>query len=298
MARTLDLKGRRFGRMKRLLPLLLALAACDRVPPVDAPPAPPLPPEVVEAVVADQPLPEAVEAVQTPILAAVEALEPLTPAAPPPEPRSAACRRAAAALIIRWEITSPAWYERRLRFPVWPGGASGVTWGVGYDGGHVTRATILDDWSLHGSRALLSESAGITGARARDALPKFRAVETPYDYAARVFEDRSLIEYERRTERAFRNGFEALCPYACAALTSTVYNRGAAMTGDSRREMRVTRDECVPAQDYACIARELRSMKRLWRGTVNENGLSARREDEALLALQCLSPAATGAGDG
>ena len=38
--------------MKRLLPLLLVLAACDRVPPVDAPPAPPLPPEVVEAAVA------------------------------------------------------------------------------------------------------------------------------------------------------------------------------------------------------------------------------------------------------
>src|SRR5690606_9796785 len=134
------------ARMKRLLPLLLVLTACDRVPPVDAPPAPPLPPEVVEAAVADQPLPEAVEAVQTPILAAVEALEPLTPAAPPPEPRSAACRRAAAALIIRWEITSPAWYDRRLRFPVWPGGASGVTWGVGYDGGHQTRAVIEDDW--------------------------------------------------------------------------------------------------------------------------------------------------------
>lgn len=270
--------------MKRLLPLLLALAACDRVPPVDAPPAPPLPPEVVEAAVADQPLPEAVEAVQTPILAAVEALEPLTPAAPPPEPRSAACRRAAAALIIRWEITSPAWYDRRLRFPVWPGGASGVTWGVGYDGGHQTRAVIEDDWQAHEHRARLGETAGLTGSRAKTALPAYRDIATPFPYAAEVFEGRSLVEYERRTERAFRNGFEALRPNACAALVSLVYNRGAAMTGDSRREMRAIRDQCVPAQDYACIAREIRSMSRLWRGTVNENGLTARRESEARLA--------------
>ena len=287
--------------MKRLLPLLLALAACDRVPPVDAPPAPPLPPEVVEAAVADQPLPEAVEAVQTPILAAVEALEPLTPAAPPPEPaddRSAACRRAAAALIIRWEVTSPARYDRALRFPVWPGGASGVTWGIGYDGGHQTARVIADDWQAHLHRDRLARTAGLTGATARAALPAYRDIETAYDYAAEVFETRSLVEYERRTDRAFRNGFTDLCPYACAALTSTVYNRGAAMTGDSRREMRTLRDECVPKQDYACIARELRSMSRLWRGTVNEKGLTARRESEAVLALQCLTPAPSNSGDG
>lgn len=276
--------------------LVLALSACRQaVPPVDAPAVAPTPvtaPTVAqEAVVAAQPLPEAAEAasgvVQAPVAAAIEALEPLTPVAAPPAPvddRSAACRRAAAALIIRWEITSPARYDRALRFPVWPGGASGVTWGVGYDGGHATRATILDDWARHDHRMLLSESAGITGQRARTELPRFRVAETPYGYAAEVFETRSLVEYERRTERAFRNGFEALRPNACAALVSLVYNRGAAMTGDSRREMRAIRDQCVPAQDYACTAREIRSMKRLWRDTVNEKGLTARRESEALLA--------------
>lgn len=275
--------------MKRLvLAALLALTACERVPPVEAPPAPPTPPVAVEAAVAGQPLPEAVEAVadavQTPILAAVEALEPLTLAAPPPEPRSAACRRAAAALILRWEITSPAWYDRRLRFPVWPGGASGVTWGVGYDGGHQTRAVIEGDWQAHEHRGRLGQTAGITGSRAKAALPAYRDIATPFPYAAEVFETRSLVEYERRAERAFRNGFEALRPNACAALVSLVYNRGAAMTGDSRREMRAIRDKCVPAQDYACIAREIRSMTRLWRGAANENGLTARRESEALLA--------------
>lgn len=284
-----------------VLAAALLLAACARpaaIPPVDetatgAPdPLPATAPLAAEQeVVADQPLPAAVEAVadavQTPVVAAVEALEAVTPTVPlPPAPvgNEAACRRAAAALIIRWEVTSESWYNRRLQFPIWPGGSSGVTWGIGYDGGHATRSTILDDWSVHEHRMLLSESAGITGNRAKGQLYRFKKAPTPYPYAAEVFETRSLIEYERRARRAFREGFDDLRPTACGAAISLVYNRGAAMTGDSRREMRVLRDECIPSQDYACMARELRSMCRIWRGAVNENGLCARRNAEALLA--------------
>jgi GH24 family phage-related lysozyme (muramidase) len=277
--------------------LVLLLAACQRpevpAPPVveEPPPTPTAAPAVAqEAVVADQPLPQAVEAaaeaIQAPIMAAVEALEPLTPVEAPPPPedaRSAACRRSAATLIIRWEISSQKRYERSLRFPVWPGGASGVTWGVGYDGGHQTASVIADDWRTHAGRDRLAGTAGLTGKRAATALPRFRDIETAYGYAAEVFETRSLVEYERRTERAFREAFERLRPNACAALVSLVYNRGASMVGDHRKEMRNIRDQCVPATDYGCIAAEIRSMKRLWRGTVNENGLSARRESEALL---------------
>lgn len=280
------------------LAAVLALVGCSRpaaVPAVDET-APGVPDElpvatpapVVEAVVSDQPLPEAVEAVSDalaqPLVAAQEALSDLAPVLPLPEPRDAACRRAAAALIVRWEVSSPAYYRSRLERPIWPGGASGVTWGIGYDGGHQPRAVIADDWHEHEAVDRLATTAGTTGQRARSILGQYRDIRTAFDYASRVFEDRSLIEYERRTERAFRKGFTELRPNACAALVSLVYNRGASMTGDSRREMRVIRDECVPAQDYACIAREIRSMKRLWRGTVNENGLSARREAEAQLA--------------
>ena len=283
-------------RLYALLAALL-LAGCSgpvSVPAVDQtaasapdalPAAAPIP--VEEAAVAAQPLPRAVEAVadavSTPLLAAQEAVETLTPTLPPPEAANAACRRAAAALIIRWEVSSPAFYRKKLEKPIWPGGASGVTWGIGFDGGHQTRAVIVDDWHDHGQVDRLGQTAGITGRSAQSALPRFRDIATPFDHASRVFEDRSLIEYERRTERAFRSGFTELRPNACGALISLVYNRGAAMTGDSRREMRNLRDNCIPKQDYACIASEIRSMKRLWRGTVNENGLSARREAEAIL---------------
>lgn len=283
-----------------VLAAALLLAACARpaaIPPVDetatgAPdPLPATAPLAAEQeVVADQPLPAAVEAVadavQTPVVAAVEALEALTPVADVPAPandREAACRRAAASLIIRWEVTSESWYNRRLQFPIWPGGASGVTWGIGYDGGHQTRTVIVDDWQAHAQRERLATTAGITGTRASAALPPYRDIGTAFGYASQVFEDRSLVEYERRSRRAFGPGFDALRPNACAAMVSLVYNRGAAMTGDSRREMRALRDDCMPSQDYSCMAAQLRSMKRLWRGTVNENGLSARREAEALL---------------
>lgn len=276
----------------------LLLAACARpaaIPAVDQTTLPPAveslpaatPEPVVEQVVAAQPLPSAVEAVSgtvtEPLLAAQAALADLSPVLPPPEPRDAACRRAAAALTLRWEVTSPAFFKKRLRYPIWPGGASGVTWGIGYDGGHQTRAVIVDDWLDHSGAERLGGSAGITGRAAQTALPRFGDIPTEFDHASRVFEERSLVEYERRTERAFRDGFTDLRPNACGALVSLVYNRGTAMSGDSRREMRNLRDNCIPKQDYACIASEIRSMKRLWRGTVNENGLSARREAEAIL---------------
>lgn len=282
-----------------VLAAALLLAACTRpaaVPAVDEtvlppavenlPAAAPIP--VEEAVVSAQPLPEAVEAASgvlaEPLAAAQEALSDLTPVLPPPEPRDAACRRAAAALTLRWEVSSPAFYRKRLERPLWPGGASGVTWGIGYDGGTVTPSTILDDWKAHAQVDRLATTSGIQGQKAKLALPRYRDIPTPYEYAAEVFETRSLVEYERMAGRAFRVDFSEIKPEACAALISVVYNRGASMTGDSRREMKAIRDECVPTKDYSCIARQLRSMCRLWRGTVNEKGLCARRDAEATLA--------------
>ena len=282
-----------------LLSLVLLLGACGRVavPNVDESKVGTVSettiPVVVEEVVSEQPLPLTVETVsevvQPPVQAAIEVLESLTPAAVPPPPANeweAACREAAAPLIIRWEVTSPSYYTRSLLYPIWPGGASGVTWGIGYDGGHQTRSVISGDWLAHADRDRLTNTAGITGTKAKTELPQFRDIQTSYSYASQVFEDRSLIEYMRRTERAFGSeNFRRLNPNACGALVSLVYNRGAAMTGDSRREMKNIRDVCLgPTPNYTCIAQEIRSMSRLWRGTVNERGLTARRESEAILA--------------
>jgi hypothetical protein len=298
--------------MKRLawfLGIALALTGCERpaaIPPVDQPavgaPAdlPALAPvSVEEAVTAAQPLPQAVEQaaviVAEPLAAAQAAVSAVIApvAAPPPSiapvaappPSIEPWMPIAAALIVRWEISSPAYYEKRLKAPIWPKGASGVTWCVGYDGGHQTRAVIVDDWASHPHVDRLAGTAGVRGAAAGKLIPGLQDVTTPYDDCLVVFETRTLLYYDRLAARAFGPGYLLLNKYVRAALVSLVYNRGASMVGDSRREMKEIKDECINLYNPGpCVAAKLRAMVRLWRGTVNERGLAARREAEALTA--------------
>ncbi len=90
--------------------------------------------------------------------------------------------------------------------------------------------------------------------------------------------DRAQLAY--RQALSTYPGVEALHLNAQAALTSLIYNRGASLRAiDSRREMRELVG-LVRAQDYAGMARVVRSMKRLWPGSP---GLLKRREREAQL---------------
>lgn len=231
----------------------------------------------------DAPLPAVVRDVSstlTPVV--VNAIESVASALPSAaEPDAPLVHPDAVALIIRWEIGSASLYRQRYRGVVWPGASSGPTWGIGYDGGHATRRTIAADWALHDDVDRLVGTSGVTGLRAKAELWRWKGVLTDYDYAVLVFATRSLIEYERQTRRAFRDGYDALPSRARGALVSLVYNRGASMTGDSRREMRALRDDCVPDGNVACMAREIRAMKRLWPSL---KGLRDRRDDEARLA--------------
>ena len=197
-------------------------------------------------------------------------------------------------LIVEFEVSSPGYYGARLAGVYYPGGASGPTWGIGYDGGHQTSGVILHDWQLHESRERLAESAGVTGNTAKARIGEWQGIRTAYAYAYRVFADVSVPEYHRRAQRAFGDALGRLPPPAEGALVSLVYNRGGSMTGNARREMRAIRDECLPAADVACVARELRAMCRLWQGTPNGPGLCRRRDAEADLSLQ---PGAPTVGD-
>ena len=49
------------------------------------------------------------------------------------------------ALILEWETGGAAQYGR-WPHPEWPGGASGVTVGVGYDCGYASTAVVASDW--------------------------------------------------------------------------------------------------------------------------------------------------------
>lgn len=192
---------------------------------------------------------------------------------------------AAVALIVRWEVSGESNYIRKLQRPVWPGGVSGITWGIGYDGGHQTARDIRSAWAAHAEVERLAGTAGIVGDRARSALPVYRDILTPFPLAYNVFADTSLPAYRTSTRAAFRvASFDTLPADAQGALVSLIYNRGASMTGSRNAEKRDIRDVCLPTADVRCIATKLRAMCRLWAGTPNGQGLCNRRQDEARLA--------------
>ena len=238
-------------------------------------------PRMESAAVLAQAQAVAVESVAPVVVQAREVTEYVAPPAP-----EAGCvvGKPGVDLIVRFEIISPAYYAKHLEPPIWPGGSSGVTWGIGYDGGHQTKQRILDDWHETTHAARLQTTAGVIGRPAKSLLPGLSDIRMPLSAASLVFADSTLPRYCDLTSRTFSDGWDGLPQNAKDALVATVYNRGAGMQGDRRREMRTIRDECVPDGDAQCVARELRSMTRIWAGTEVGNGLRARYEATAELA--------------
>lgn len=188
-------------------------------------------------------------------------------------------------LLVRWEVSSQQAYVRRWQWPIWPGGASGITWGIGYDGGHQSKPTILREWRAHHAAPRLAATAGIIGERARVALPAYRDISVPWPMAIDVLDAYGIPRYRAAARRAYGRAFDG-APYRVqCALISEVYNRGEAMAGNRRAERRRIRDECLPAQDAECVARALEASCRVWSNdSINGAGLCARRRAEAAIA--------------
>ena len=99
-----------------------------------------------------------------------------------------------------------------------------------------------------------------------------------------MFKKETLPRFIKETLKAFP-GADALHPDAFGALVSIVFNRGASVTGDSRREMAAIRS-LIPSKNYKKIAQEIRNMKRLWVGK-GLDGLLKRRDEEASIVDSC-----------
>jgi GH24 family phage-related lysozyme (muramidase) len=143
------------------------------------------------------------------------------------------------------------------------------------------------DWQRHPHAARLQSAAGLTGPMAREALRRFADIAVEYGLAREVFDQTSLVEHYRIARRVFKPAqFDAAPGLVKGALTSLVFNRGGSMAGPGRVEFRVIRDTCLaaPATSGACVATQIRAMKRLWRGSTIERGMDRRREAEAVLA--------------
>lgn len=185
--------------------------------------------------------------------------------------------------IIKHEISSKAYYEKRLTKACWPGGNSGVTIGIGYDLGCATKTRIKADLQGLVSDDTLNQlikAAGKRGTKAKTLCTAIcrKNIKVTYAAAEKLFYTRTLPDYAKQTRRIYP-GIEKLPADVQSMLLSLIYNRGSKLTGARRREMHAIKKH-VKNQDLAAIAKEFQSMKRLWQDKGLE-GLLHRRDSEA-----------------
>ena len=201
----------------------------------------------------------------------------------------------AVAMIVSFEVSDEATYNKLYRPPTWPGGASGVTIGIGYDCGFETAAQIAADWSAYLTPDMISKlcgAAGMTGARAQVETHKLRtAVSVSWTAAMAVFQNHDMPKWEGLVEKALPNT-ELLSGDSFGSLVSLAYNRGASFSaaGDRYLEMREIHANMV-SKNFAAIPANIRAMVRLW---PNVAGLITRRRQEADLFQKGLTEPVTG----
>jgi GH24 family phage-related lysozyme (muramidase) len=193
-------------------------------------------------------------------------------------------------LIIQHEVGGRAYYDKKLQGPIWAGGESGCTIGMGYDLGYTSEKQFMLDWSgainLNYINAL-RPTIGIKGTQAKAMLKgEILNVKIPYNTAYEVFVKSSLPRYYAMTKKIYPN-MDLLNDDTKGALVSVVYNRGNKLEGDSRVEMKAIVD-LIAKQDYEGIAEQIEKSKRLWEGK-GLDGLVKRRESEADLVRDSMA---------
>lgn len=186
------------------------------------------------------------------------------------------------ALIVEFETGGRSYYQSKLQRPTWPGGASGVTVGIGYDVGYNTRAAVLSDWKAlpESSRNALASAAGVKGVAAKSRASALKWINVPWADAEALFVSNTMPRFGKMTDTAFP-GITRTHGHVQGAMLSIVFNRGSSMSGASRIEMRAIRGH-VASGRISSIPREIRGMKRLWQHK-GLPGLIRRREAEAKL---------------
>lgn len=193
-------------------------------------------------------------------------------------------------LILQFEVGGgQTYYDKKLKTPTWPGEASGVTIGVGYDLGYYETETIQTDWEDYLAPKDLKRLLACAGKKGKDAeraIASVKDIVVDWDDALAVFKSTTIATFWRKTKLAFP-GAENLHPNVRGALLSLVFNRGTSLVGERRKEMRAIRD-LIATKDYEGIATQLEAMKRIWVGTTIAEGMNRRRDAEAALVRTAL----------
>ena len=167
------------------------------------------------------------------------------------------------------------------KHPEWPGEASGITIGIGYDCGYNDALTVSRDWSGRVDRIDLARLVAVSGVKGADAhakLPFIKDMTVPWSAALDVFKNVTVPKFYAQMLRIYPQA-DALEPEQTAALLSLVFNRGASLSGDRRAEMAGIKEALVK-NELGKIPDLFRNMKRLWPNTL---GLRLRRDREAEL---------------
>lgn len=201
---------------------------------------------------------------------------------------------AARELIVRHESGGRDYYEKVIKSrPHWPGYASGITIGFGWDLGYHNRAELERAWRAHLGPTDMDRLAAALGLRAvepdrpakvarlKELVRVLADIRIPWDAAVAVFDSETAPAEIERTQRALPHTEEL--PDDCfGALVSLVFNRGAGGFDNPApryEEMREIK-RCMAARAFEGVPRALRTMKRLW---PDSPGLQKRREEEAAL---------------
>lgn len=199
-------------------------------------------------------------------------------------------------LILDFEVGGGEnYYNKFLKNPTWPGEQSGVTIGIGYDVGYVNKTEFANDWKDLPKQIFdrLYRVVGVKGYQAKQLAYRLKDINIPWELSMKVFMNKTVKKFYDLTEKTFPN-FNRLPEDAKGGLVSLVFNRGAALEGDRRREMKAIRDIMSKAQIFdeknlGQIAEQIRKMKRIWAGGSIEKGMNRRRDAEAKLIENALS---------
>jgi len=199
-------------------------------------------------------------------------------------------------LILEFEVGGGEnYYNKFLKNPAWPEGQSGVTIGVGYDLGYVNKTEFSEDWKDLPKEIFdrLYKVVGIKGYNAKNLIRGLRDIVIPWEVSLQVFNNKTVKKFWNLTRDTFPN-FDNLPEDAKGGLVSLVFNRGSALEGDRRREMKLIRDgmritNIFDQKSLSFIANQIRNMKRIWAGGSIEKGMNRRRDAEAKLIEQSLN---------
>lgn len=170
---------------------------------------------------------------------------------------------------------------------VWPGDASGVSIGCGYDLGY--EPNFEQDWGAilpADVMKRLKATVGLKGQAARHAAMDLRDIRIPLDKAKQVLENVTIPREEVTTAKVFP-GSDTLPPDAFGGLVSLIYNRGPLIDKTPRRKEMLALFQLFrkgAPYDLKEIANLVEAQKRLWPHRGDSDGdLWTRRIEEAKL---------------